>query len=444
MIARAAAAPRRARARDRSPTAATSATSACRTSTRSAAPPSSRSCVDRSRRLGHRLRQRGRRAARRPRLPRAEPQPHRRAARRRQRRHAPARERLGMSEEGVRRQAAWKDGAYHDIVEYGLLASEWKERRSMSAEWGAPLFRDLQYCMRCCMPATNEGIAFDEFGVCQACQCSEHKMRIDWTPARRRCATSSTAPQPGRRLRLHHPDLRRQGLDLPAARDDAGLRAAAAGGHVQPQLVLQDRPRNLENALEHSASTTCMFTPNALAGEPARAPVAGQDRRLLLALPRRRRRLPAAGRGALERPADDLGRVDRRDLRPRVLPASRCASSTATTSQASRPRSTSTRWSPTTSSARRAAPVRAAQRGGLRARRPARHPPRRLHLLGRRAPDGVRHATPTAGGRPRRGHLQGLQERRVPDGRPARLHEVPQARLRPRHRPRQRRTCARA
>jgi RimJ/RimL family protein N-acetyltransferase len=37
-------------------------------------------------------------------------------------------ERLGMAPEGTRRQAVWTDGAYHDVVEYGLLASEWKER----------------------------------------------------------------------------------------------------------------------------------------------------------------------------------------------------------------------------------------------------------------------------------------------------------------------------
>jgi RimJ/RimL family protein N-acetyltransferase len=35
-------------------------------------------------------------------------------------------ERLGMREEGVRRDAAWTDGSYHDIVEYGLLAAEWE------------------------------------------------------------------------------------------------------------------------------------------------------------------------------------------------------------------------------------------------------------------------------------------------------------------------------
>ena len=36
-------------------------------------------------------------------------------------------ERLGMTQEGVRREAVWTDGAYHDIVEYGLLAREWSD-----------------------------------------------------------------------------------------------------------------------------------------------------------------------------------------------------------------------------------------------------------------------------------------------------------------------------
>jgi RimJ/RimL family protein N-acetyltransferase len=35
-------------------------------------------------------------------------------------------EKLGMTQEGVRREAVWTDGAYHDIVEYGLLAREWR------------------------------------------------------------------------------------------------------------------------------------------------------------------------------------------------------------------------------------------------------------------------------------------------------------------------------
>lgn len=38
----------------------------------------------------------------------------------------------------------------------------------------------LQYCARCCVPETQEGISFDAYGVCQACQSSEQKMHINW------------------------------------------------------------------------------------------------------------------------------------------------------------------------------------------------------------------------------------------------------------------------
>jgi len=41
-------------------------------------------------------------------------------------------------------------------------------------------FNNLQYCVRCCMPETQEGIMFDDMGVCQACQSSEHKIHINW------------------------------------------------------------------------------------------------------------------------------------------------------------------------------------------------------------------------------------------------------------------------
>lgn len=47
--------------------------------------------------------------------------------------------------------------------------------------YGQSPFPQLQYCLRCCMPETNEGMQFDEMGVCKACRSSEHKMRIDWT-----------------------------------------------------------------------------------------------------------------------------------------------------------------------------------------------------------------------------------------------------------------------
>ena len=39
---------------------------------------------------------------------------------------------------------------------------------------------NLKYCIRCCMPETNEGVQFDEFGQCYACISSEQKIRLDW------------------------------------------------------------------------------------------------------------------------------------------------------------------------------------------------------------------------------------------------------------------------
>ena len=43
-----------------------------------------------------------------------------------------------------------------------------------------PPYDFLQYCSRCCMPETVEGIGFDEMGICKACRASEEKMRINW------------------------------------------------------------------------------------------------------------------------------------------------------------------------------------------------------------------------------------------------------------------------
>lgn len=42
------------------------------------------------------------------------------------------------------------------------------------------ILRNIKYCTRCCMPETQEGIKFDEFGICTACQSSEQKMHISW------------------------------------------------------------------------------------------------------------------------------------------------------------------------------------------------------------------------------------------------------------------------
>ena len=52
-------------------------------------------------------------------------------------------------------------------------------------DYGKPLFENLRYCTRCCMPETNEGIRFDEMGICQACQSAEQKIHIDWTARER-------------------------------------------------------------------------------------------------------------------------------------------------------------------------------------------------------------------------------------------------------------------
>ena len=42
------------------------------------------------------------------------------------------------------------------------------------------LFDSIKYCTRCCFPSTTEGITFDSLGICNVCQSSEHKMRIEW------------------------------------------------------------------------------------------------------------------------------------------------------------------------------------------------------------------------------------------------------------------------
>ncbi len=44
-----------------------------------------------------------------------------------------------------------------------------------------PTLQNIKYCIRCCIPETQEGVKFDEMGICQACQSSEQKIHIDWT-----------------------------------------------------------------------------------------------------------------------------------------------------------------------------------------------------------------------------------------------------------------------
>jgi len=50
----------------------------------------------------------------------------------------------------------------------------------MIPEDATPLFPHLTYCTRCCVPETQEGVDFDELGICRACRSSEQKIHIDW------------------------------------------------------------------------------------------------------------------------------------------------------------------------------------------------------------------------------------------------------------------------
>lgn len=47
-------------------------------------------------------------------------------------------------------------------------------------------FQNLRYCVRCCIPETQEGVTFDEMGICQACQSQEQKIHIDWVEREKR------------------------------------------------------------------------------------------------------------------------------------------------------------------------------------------------------------------------------------------------------------------
>jgi N-acetyl sugar amidotransferase len=61
------------------------------------------------------------------------------------------------------------------------------DKKYLSTKWSKKFKKDkllyqdkLQYCTRCCLPETMEGITFDEFGVCTPCRSSEEKMHINW------------------------------------------------------------------------------------------------------------------------------------------------------------------------------------------------------------------------------------------------------------------------
>ena len=47
---------------------------------------------------------------------------------------------------------------------------------SKKTKVGSPIFKKINYCSRCCLPETWEGISFDNEGICTICKSAEDKM----------------------------------------------------------------------------------------------------------------------------------------------------------------------------------------------------------------------------------------------------------------------------
>jgi len=130
-------------------------------------------------------------------------------------------------------------------------------------DYGKPMFRGLKYCVRCCMPESNEGIKFDEMGICQACQSSEQKIHIDWTAREREL----------RKLLDHHKSLNN---DYDCIVPISGGKDSTFQLHVitkiygmKPLAVTfshnwftETGKYNLQNAIEKFNVDHVMFTPN--------------------------------------------------------------------------------------------------------------------------------------------------------------------------------------
>jgi N-acetyl sugar amidotransferase len=130
-------------------------------------------------------------------------------------------------------------------------------------DFGKPMFKGMTYCVRCCMPESNEGIKFDEMGICQACQSSEQKIHIDWTAREREL----------RKLLDHHKSLNN---DYDCIVPISGGKDSTFQLHVitkiygmKPLAVTfshnwftETGKYNLQNAIEKFNVDHVMFTPN--------------------------------------------------------------------------------------------------------------------------------------------------------------------------------------
>lgn len=134
---------------------------------------------------------------------------------------------------------------------------------STTTDFGEPMFKGLTYCVRCCMPESNEGIKFDEMGICQACQSAEQKIHIDWTEREREL----------RKLLDHHKSLNNDYdclVPISGGKDSTfQLHVITKVYGMRPLAVTfshnwfsETGKYNLQNAIEKFNVDHIMFTPN--------------------------------------------------------------------------------------------------------------------------------------------------------------------------------------
>lgn len=133
----------------------------------------------------------------------------------------------------------------------------------MAKTLGQPLFANMQYCVRCCMPSSNEGMEFDEMGICRACYSAEQKMHINWVEREKSL----------RKLLDYHKSLNRDYdciVPISGGKDSTfqlhvvtkvyGLRALAVT--FSHNWFTETGKYNLQNCLEKFNVDHIVFTPN--------------------------------------------------------------------------------------------------------------------------------------------------------------------------------------
>jgi len=121
----------------------------------------------------------------------------------------------------------------------------------------------MQYCLRCCMPESTEGITFDEMGICAACQSAEQKIHLNWTARERDL----------RKLLVHYKSLNNDYdciVPISGGKDSTfqlhvitkvyGMHALAVT--FSHNWFSETGTYNLQNAIEKFNVDHIMFTPN--------------------------------------------------------------------------------------------------------------------------------------------------------------------------------------